>query len=181
MLIIDVQEDFFQSGRMADKRSSFTSSINDLIGAFRSSELPIIWVRQVFKDDLSDSYMSLRKSGKKWTIEGTPGCELLRELDFHPSDVEIIKKRYSAFFNTNLEERLKVINPDKIVIAGVNTHACVRVTAIDAYQRDYNLILAKECIDSYTESGHEESFKYMCSSGIGIPMKNNEIVMCVND
>ena len=46
------------------------------------------------------------------------------------------KKRYSAFFKTGLDQTLDLLKPVVLVLAGVNTHACVRMTAIDAYQRD---------------------------------------------
>ncbi|MCZ8486889.1 isochorismatase family protein [Vibrio lentus] len=58
---------------------------------------------------------------------------------------------------------------------GVNTHACVK-SAIDAYQRDYHLLLAKECIDSYDQGCHDESFGYMVNSGIGVPLSNTRII-----
>ena len=176
LLIIDMQEDFFQQGRLAEKRTEFTRSLNELVHAFRRESQKIIWVRQVFKEDLSDTYLALRQSSQKWTIEGTNGCELLSELSRHPEEHEVIKKRYSAFFETELDEILNEMPPSEIVIAGVNTHACVRVTAIDAYQRDYHLLLAQECIDSYDQGCHDESFGYMVNSGIGVPLSNTEII-----
>ncbi|EAS41104.1 cysteine hydrolase [Photobacterium profundum] len=176
LLVIDVQEDFFRTGRLAEKRVQFTLALNELLTQFRDKNQNIIWVRQVFKDDLSDSYLTLRQSKQKWTIEGTVGCEVLNELVQKPNEPEIIKKRYSAFFNTELEEILNAIAPSEIIIAGVNTHACVRVTAIDAYQRDYQLVLAKECIDSYDQGCHDESFGYMVNSGIGVPLSNAQII-----
>ncbi|OEF05110.1 cysteine hydrolase [Vibrio genomosp. F10] len=176
LLVIDMQEDFFQQGRLAEKRTEFTRSLNELVHAFRRESHKVIWVRQVFKEDLSDTYLALRQSSQKWTIEGTSGCELLSELSQYPEEHEVIKKRYSAFFETELDEILIEMAPSEIVIAGVNTHACVRVTAIDAYQRDYHLLLAKECIDSYDQGCHDESFGYMVNSGIGVPLSNTEII-----
>ncbi|MCL9783453.1 cysteine hydrolase [Vibrio sp. S4M6] len=176
LLVIDMQEDFFREGRLAKKRARFTDSLNELISAFRLKNQNIIWVRQVFKDDLSDSYLALRHSGHKWTVDGTHGCELLSELDKLCSEHEIIKKRYSAFFRTELDSILNKLSPNEIVIAGVNTHACIRVTAIDAYQRDYKLVLAEECIDSYDQGCHDESFGYLVNSGIGTPSSNEQII-----
>lgn len=170
LLIIDMQEDFFQRGRLAEKRTEFTRSLNELLLAFREESQSIIWVRQVFKEDLSDTYLALRQSSQKWTIEGTSGCELLNELVRLPQEHEVIKKRYSVFFETELDEILDEMAPSEIVTAGVNTHACVRVTAIDAYQRD------KECIDSYDQGCHDESFEYMVNSGIGRSLSNSEII-----
>jgi maleamate amidohydrolase len=48
----------------------------------------------------------------------------------------IIKKRYSGFYGTTLDETLARLAPDAIILAGINTHACIRTTAVDAYQRD---------------------------------------------
>jgi isochorismate hydrolase len=72
-----------------------------------------------------------------------------------------VKKRYSAFFGTGLEETLSQLRPDVIILAGINTHACIRTTAIDAYQRDWPVVLALDCIDSYDREHHEISLRYM--------------------
>jgi isochorismate hydrolase len=53
----------------------------------------------------------------------------------------VIKKRYSAFFGAELDQMLNRSRPDVLILAGINTHACVRVTAIDAYQRDWRIIV----------------------------------------
>ena len=68
------------------------------------------------------------------------------------SETIIVKKRYSAFFGTGLDEDiLAELKPDTILLAGINTHACIRTTAIDAYQRDWPVVLALDCIDSYDQ------------------------------
>jgi len=92
ILIIDVLQDFFKGGRLKDHREKLTKSINELVGIGREKRLPIIWVRQEFKDDLSDAFLAMRKNNDKITIQGTAGCQLLPELDRHKDDYEIIKK-----------------------------------------------------------------------------------------
>jgi isochorismate hydrolase len=72
----------------------------------------------------------------------------------------VIKKRYSAFFGTDLYKILDQLMPDAVVLAGINTHAC-RTTAIDAYQRDWPVVLAQDCIDSYDRQHHEIIVKYL--------------------
>ena len=85
---------------------------------------------------------------------------LLGELDSAPSDTEIIKKRYSAFFGTKLYEYLQGKNIRSIVVVGVNTHACVRMTAIDAYQHDYPVYVISDCVGSYDPEHHEVTLSY---------------------
>jgi nicotinamidase-related amidase len=161
LLIIDMLNDFFEEGPLAERRTDLVRSINELVSMFRSRNLPIIWVRQEFAADLSDAFLELRKRGKGVTIAGTKGCQILPELDCRPEDHIIVKKRYSAFLGTALDGILSAQNPDPLVVAGVNTHACVRTTVIDAYQRDYHVVLALDCIASYDDEHHDVTVRYL--------------------
>jgi isochorismate hydrolase len=131
-------------------------------------------VRQEFEPDLRDAFPEMRAKGIRITIRGTRGCDILPELAPAPSDVVIIKKRYSAFYGTTLDETLARLAPDALILAGINTHACIRTTAIDAYQRDWPVVLAADCIDSYDQQHHEVSLRYM-KDKIAAVMTNEEI------
>jgi isochorismate hydrolase len=85
-----------------------------------------------------------------------------------------IKKRYSAFYGTTLDHILAGLRPDGLILAGINTHACIRTAAIDAYQRDWEVILAADCVDSYDQEHHEISLRYM-NGKIASVMSNEEI------
>jgi nicotinamidase-related amidase len=161
LLIIDMLNDFFKEGPLAERQADLVRSINDLVNMFRKGNLPIIWVRQEFEPDLSDAFLELRKRGKGVTIAGTKGCQILPELDCRPEDYVIVKKRYSAFLGTDLNGILSVQDSDPLVVAGVNTHACVRTTVIDAYQRDYHIVLALDCIASYDSEHHDVTMRYL--------------------
>ena len=134
----------------------------------------MIWIRQEFKPDLSDAFLEMRRHGIQVTIEGTDGCEILPELERRSDDRVVVKKRYSAFFGTVLDELLSDIGPDVLVLAGVNTHACIRTTAIDAYQRDYDVIVASDCIGSHDDEHQRVTLRYM-DDRIARLMSNEEI------
>lgn len=174
IIIIDVLQDFFNEGRLKKNQEKLAKSINELVNIGRERGLPIIWVRQEFKDDLSDAFLALRKSGNKITIENTEGCKFLAELNQQEGDHEIIKKRYSAFFKTKMDDLLDRLGVGTLVLAGVNTHACIRMAAVDAYQRDYEVILAIDCIDSYDEEFHKDSLHYLGKT-ISVLLTNEEI------
>jgi nicotinamidase-related amidase len=176
LLIIDMLNDFFrQHVRLAEQRSNLVASINMLAESFRSHGQPVLWVRQEFAPDLHDAFLEMRKHNLHVTIAGTDGCELLPELDYRPTDKTIVKKRYSAFFGTDLEATLKNPHPDLLVVAGINTHACVRTTVIDAYQRDYEVVVATDCIASYDEAHHEMTTQYL-DGAIAQLLPNREII-----
>jgi len=161
LLVIDMLNDFFESGPLADRRSALVDSINELVSLFRDRHWPIIWVRQEFAPDLSDAFLAMRDHEKSITITGTSGCRLLSELDYRITDQVVIKKRYSAFFGTNLDDLLASSKPDMLVMAGINSHACVRTMAIDAYQRDYRVVIVAEAVASYDEEHHQVSLRYL--------------------
>lgn len=178
LLIIDMVHDFLDDWDAARKRK-LVASTNELIGAMRGRDCSIIWVRQEFEPDLRDAFSEMRAKGIRVTIKGTKGCQIIPDLDVRASDTVIVKKRYSAFFGTNLDEALKTLLPDSIIVAGINTHACVRATAIDAYQRDWKVVLALDCIDSYDLEHHQVSLNYM-KHKIAAVMTNQEILRVVN-
>jgi maleamate amidohydrolase len=154
---------------------STSNSINELIKAFRKLKFPIIWVRQEFECDLSDAFLIMRKTGKRITIKGTPGAQILPELEVSSEVLEIIKKRYSAFFQTGLEALLKNLEASHLILAGVDTHACIRTAAVDGYQRDYEIILADDCINSYDAEFHRDSKRYL-EGRVGTFISNAQIL-----
>lgn len=83
-------------------------------------------------------------------IAGTPEVEVVPELSKYPGDI-IPKKRYSAFFNTNLDEILKKIKPDKLIVCGVLTDICVMHTVADARNRDYAVEVPVDCVAALDE------------------------------
>jgi nicotinamidase-related amidase len=174
ILLIDLLEDYFRDGRLKANRSTLASHINALTSVGRAHHIPIIWVRQVFKADLSDAFLWMRKTHTAVTIENTTGSQLLSELEQDPTDLEVVKKRYSAFFRTNLDELLQTLATDTLIIGGINTHACVRMAVIDAYQRDYEVVLALDCTDSYDEEHHRVSLRYL-TGGMSNAKTNQDI------
>jgi nicotinamidase-related amidase len=173
LIVIDMLRDFLENWDPVQKER-LVQSINELVGVMRTFARPVIWVRQEFEPDLRDAFPEMRAKGIRVTLKGTPGCEILSELAVAPSDIVIVKKRYSAFYGTTLDETLAGLGLDAIILAGINTHACIRTTAIDAYQRDWPVILAADCIDSYDREHHEISLRYMRDK-IAALMSNEEI------
>lgn len=162
LIVVDMLNDFFErSPVLAAQRAQLVTNINILVRACRVAQLPVIWVRQEFAPDLHDAFLDMRNHGTSITIAGTDGGELLGELECAPGDRMIVKKRYSAFFGTDLEAQLEMLRPDVLIVTGVNTHACVRTTVIDAYQRDLEVIIAAECVASSDPEHHEVTLRYL--------------------
>jgi maleamate amidohydrolase len=173
LLVIDMQNDFLGQWPAAG-RESLLRSTTELVLSFRSHGYPVVWVRQQFEADLSDAFREMQAKRISITIKGTPGCEIAPQLPVAEDERVIVKKRYSAFFRTELEDVLAELRPDTLILAGINTHACIRTTAIDAYQRDWPVIIASDCVGSWDEEHHAITLRYL-QREIARTMSNQEI------
>ena len=86
-------------------------------------------------------------------IEGTTETEVIPELTKYPGEI-IPKKRYSGFFGTVLESKLKELKPEKIIVGGVCTDICVLHTVADARNRDYQVEVPVDCVASFDDEAH---------------------------
>ena len=86
-------------------------------------------------------------------IEGTTEAEVIAELTKYPGEI-IPKKRYSGFFGTVLEAKLKELKPEKIIVGGVCTDICVLHTVADARNRDYQVEVPVDCVASFDDEAH---------------------------
>ncbi len=173
LIVIDMQNDFLE--RLEDDvRATLIANTNQLIDIFRAFGCPVIWVQQLLSPDLSDAPLLMKDRGISVVIDGTPGARIHSELARHNKDPVVIKKRYSAFFGTDLERILSDLDPEQVTLAGVNTHACVRSTAIDAYQRDMRVLLASDCLASHDPDHGRISMAYM-DRNIAVAMANDQI------
>lgn len=179
LIVIDMLNDSW-IGRDKARQEPLVRAVNELVAVMRECSYPVVWVRQEFEPDLSDAFPEMRARQIRVTIKGTEGCQLIPGLAVGPADAVIVKKRYSAFFGTGFDELLARLAPDCLILAGINTHACIRMTAIDAYQRDWQLILASDCIDSYDREHHDVSLRYM-KDKIAMVLSNEEIRRMLED
>jgi len=161
LIIIDMQKDFFRKEALNALREDLCIRINKAISYARSKGLPVIWVKQEFLPDYSNAPLDVKKHRYNVTIAGTEGCQILDELDTKENDPVVIKTRYSAFFKTGLDDLLSESDITEIILAGINTHACIRTAAIDAYQRDFEVTIIRDCVASYDAEHHDITLRYL--------------------
>jgi nicotinamidase-related amidase len=162
LIVVDLLNDFFERSQvLAEQRPRLVAATNRLTRAVRDAGLPVIWIRQELEPDLTDAPLDQRDRNLRMLITGTSGCALLPELVCSPTDQVVIKKRYSAFFGTDLDRALASLHPELLIVCGINTHACIRMTVIDAYQRDYRVIVAADAIGSTDPEHHDVTVRYL--------------------
>lgn len=185
MVIIDTQNDYCHpDGVFAKANFDVTSipeiykNINHLISYQREKQKPIIWVKMIWDNDEEVGLLGKRSTFLKHEglRRGTWGAEIVEDLDVQPSDIFIEKKRFSAFYQTNLDNTLKELDINKFIVAGVRTDFCVESTVRDGFFRDYEIIMAEDAMASYFPALHKNSICVMGTVFCEVK-KVNEIIM----
>ena len=93
-------------------------------------------------------------------VKGTVETEVIPELADLATEV-IPKTRYSAFYGTNLGERLEELSPEKVIMCGVCTDICVLHTVADARNRDYRVEVPAGCVATFDQEAHAFALKHI--------------------
>ena len=93
-------------------------------------------------------------------IKGTIESEIIPELREFPGE-RIDKQRYSGFYDTDLENKLAQIRPEKVIICGVCTDICVMHTAADAKNRDYHVEIPMSAVATFNQEASKWAFEHM--------------------
>jgi maleamate amidohydrolase len=159
LLVIDMQRDFLASWE-GSARDRLVTSVQELVALARAT----VAGHPGSAGDGSGSLrcpLEVRQRKTGVVVRGTPGAQLCEGLAPAPGEPMLVKTRYSAFFRTSLDALLEELWPGALILAGVNTHACIRTTAIDAFQRDHAVVIARDCVGSWDPEHHDVSLRYL--------------------
>lgn len=155
LLVIDMQRFFlnpasptFTCGGLA-----IIPTLKQLIAAFREAGRPVIYTRHVHHPDRLDAGI-MEWWWEGMCLEGSPESEVHSEIAPLPNEKVILKHRYSAFYNTDLETVLRCLKIEDLVISGIMTNMCCESTARDAYYRDYKVFFLANGTGSINEEMH---------------------------
>lgn len=180
LVIIDMQNWFFRSEDRREKLSELIESINELIEVATTKNITIFQVLTIHKADKSTWNIVMKKHNFSALIEGSEEAKLLPEIKFDSSQEIIVKTRQSTFIRTNFEEKLKEKNIDTLILSGVFTHGCVGRTAVDAYERDFNVILAKDASFSHMKNQEKSMLEVIKEEQEQLVLSNKEIIEYLN-
>ena len=82
---------------------------------------------------------------------------MLHDLAPEPGDIILPKRRFSAFFKTDLDQTLRAYGLDTVAIGGINTHVCVIATVIDAICHDFHAILLEDLCAAARREHHDST------------------------
>ena len=164
IVVVDMLKDAFKAkdSSSIEEYLSVVPKIKGLLGKARKLNIPIIFACDSF---LEDAFI-FKGRGCQYSIRGTEGAEVIDELRPHRRDQVLPKRRFSAFFKTDLDQTLRLLGVDTVVIAGINTHVCVFATAMDSVCNDFYTIVLKDCSASRNKEAHQGGIELLRQSGL---------------
>lgn len=150
LLIIDMQKAFFEDGSLGERQHSLVAACNSVIADARRADCSVYVIRTEHQRDKSTWTLSMLDDDQGFLFSGTEQAESVDGLDIDGLP-QLVKTRDSAFFGTDLLQRLRNLDVDTVVLAGVATHNCVAQTAADAYANNLRVVYARDAIASTNE------------------------------
>jgi nicotinamidase-related amidase len=155
LLIIDMLNDFVEDwGSLKVKNAK--SIIDNIKKKIEEVEFPIIYVCDSHRE--KDPEFELFPVH---AVENTEGSKIIKELTPKKTDFVVLKRRYSGFFQTQLDLLLRELKVEELILTGLVTEICIYHTAADAYFRGYKLIIPKDCVIGLSKEAHDLALKNM--------------------
>lgn len=172
LLVTDMQKFFGKTNSHAYIPSIETiiPNINDLIGAFKAHNLPVIFTKHVNTPE------NAGLMGEWWRdviLKNTEQSEFIEEIDT-AEHIIIEKPQYDAFYNTELKDILRKFDINSLVITGVMAHLCCETTARSAFVRGFKSFFVVDATATYNEDFHRNTVMNL-AHGFSVPVLTKEI------
>lgn len=171
LLIIDMQRDFVLPGAPLCVAGAHPSLpvVRRLLNEARARAWPVFHIVREHAPDGGDAE-TFRKhlfvNGNGFCVAGTPGCAIVDDLAPLPGERKVIKTRFSGFYRTSLEDDLRALRVDTVVVAGTQYPNCVRGTAVDALYRDFRVVVVTDACSAQTPEVAAANIRDMRGMGI---------------
>ncbi len=157
IVIVDMLHDFVKGALKCERAERIIPNLQKLIAFARKNAIPVIYSNDAHLKDIDGEF-------KLWgphAIDGDLGAQVVEELKPLATDFVVKKRRYSGFFETDLDLLLRELKVDTLILTGLHTHLCVRHTAADAYFRGFRLVVPEDAVEAFTKEDHESGLEYL--------------------
>jgi nicotinamidase-related amidase len=175
LLAIDFQREFFvldHGDRMDDMRA-ILPRVAVLLELARSLKCQVIYTRESYKADLSDvsdyrkslAYVGRPGPLGRFCIFGEPGQDFVGVVRPMPGETVIDKAGFGAFYNTDLDHRLRRDGITHLIVCGVTTQCCVHSTLREAIDRGYWCLTIADCCAASESGMHDAALQLIAGEG----------------
>ena len=177
LVVVDVLNDFCASGGFMDDEGANLEAVQAaadrlpaLISAAREAGVLVVFIRNVYSSErnvyLADTWLeqAARRRGSSYTerevcVAGSWGGDFYGDVRPEPGEPIVVKHRFSAFHNTDLDTILRAHGIRTLVMSGIATNVCVETTAREGFVRDYYIVFLADGTATYSEAEHQATLR----------------------
>jgi ureidoacrylate peracid hydrolase len=173
ILVVDMLNEFLEPGGEMVLLSgrSVIEPINRLLAAGREMGTRVVWLCDEHPIPEDKEF----EKRVPHCIGGTWNAGIIDAMDVAPNELRIAKRRYSGFFGTDLDLRLREWGVQQVVVTGVVTNICVRSTVHDAYFLGYDVFVPEDCV-SATSDREQASTLYDIDTHFGDVVRSDDLI-----
>jgi ureidoacrylate peracid hydrolase len=160
LLVVDMQNAFCHpegtlgiSGVDVESAQATIEPVRRLVEAARAAGVQVVWTQQEhFAADASRARKRLAshtaKRKRVSALSGSWDMDLVDELKPLADDPSFVirKHRFGSFYETRLEQVLRMLGTEALLVCGTTANACVETTLREAYLRDYDVVAVTDAI-----------------------------------
>lgn len=167
LIVVDIQQSAFveKEVRSIPHMPDYAERVGRTriaIDRAREAGIPIVFIQEIHRADLVDFGRELDGSEDVHCLDNNPETALAKEvIGFRDGDYLIQKRRYSAFYGTDLEILLRGLRADTLLLTGGLTDVCVHYTFVDGHQGDYFCRVIEDCVAGSSQEAHEAALRAM--------------------
>jgi nicotinamidase-related amidase len=156
LIVLDMQKDLCEAPARRSQVQQTLGAIRKAIDAFDAGEYPVYYICL----ELPEDDPQFKRFGDVYCVSGTKGAEIIEEL-LPLRGAKIKKRKHSAFFETDLDARLKAAGVTDVYLIGLQTQICVMTTAADASFRGYRTVVIRDCVISTREDAKDDALRWI--------------------
>lgn len=134
------------------------ANIRRLLDAAHAANIPVYYTAQPPRQNPADRRLLTDFWGDG--LQDDENARILDELAPIEADTVLTKWRYSAFVRSPLEEQLKDLGRDQLIIGGIYAHIGCLTTALEAFMRDIQPFMVADALADFTEKEHRMACEY---------------------
>jgi nicotinamidase-related amidase len=159
LLLIDFINDLeFRGGdRLLPRALAAAKATAVLRKRAKQAGVPVVYCNDNFGKWRSD----FRSLLEHCLNDGVRGKSITELLEPDGEDYFVLKPKHSGFHSTTLDVLLAHLGATTLVLTGLAGNNCVMFTAHDAYLRDFDLVVPRDCIASETENDDRYALEHM--------------------
>lgn len=175
VLVIDMINDFCTEGgaMVLPGAEVLYPPQNAVMRAARAAGAPVVHIQDKHRHGMKCDREFLKRTPH--CMEGEWGSAVVDALEQAPEDHYVTKRRFSGFFNTDLDLTLKDLGVDTLVCMGVVTNICVRSTVHDAFFLGYRVVVVEDGVAA-TGPREQASSLYDIATHFGVVSRSDSVV-----